>query len=203
MKKRLFLGVLTAGILAPRKSDAQTVQVQVKPGDGIDVKNPSVDTQPTPDFQAAGVKSKSWKPRDWLEIEAEFEAKGVLPRNAVIPKLLFRYYAAIRGPKGPKVLKGETTHINVEDGEKYYTAAYVSPSNLGKITGDFRRFQTSAIEGVGIEVLYNGVLVGGVSTAGGKFWEQLPPEAGVVGKADSPFALLWIDRYADVEPKGN
>jgi hypothetical protein len=40
--------------------------------------------------------------------------------------------------------------------------------------------------------------VGGATTAGGKFWEATGTSPGVLGKAKTPFALLWIDRYAEV-----
>lgn len=197
--KRNFVGFLAAAILAPGTLLAQQM-VQVKPGTGIEVKTPEVQTQPTPEFEAGNVKTKSVKsPRDWLEVEVEFEPKGVEPRDGVLSKLLFRYYVAIRTEEGTKVLTGDVTHVNLMAGEKTYSSAYVSPSVLGKITGDYRRFQMSAVQGVGVEVFYNGVSVGGTSTAGGRFWETLAPEPGVIGKNESPFALLWIDRYADIE----
>lgn len=172
-------------------------QVQLKMGD-VDVKQPAFDAQKTPNFQAGDVKNKDIpNPRDWLEIEVEFEVKG--PRGAVIKDLLFRYYVGFRDTSGtPRVLSGDVKHINLVAGEKLFSAAYVSPNTLGEITGDFRRFQPNAVEAVGVEVYYNGVIVGGTTTKG-KFWEAISPQPGVLGKAETPFALLWIDRYADVE----
>jgi len=198
--KRIFFGFLAATILLPGMLKAQQI-VQIKPGDGVDVETPEVEAQKPPSFDADGPKPKNIKsPRDWLEIEVEFEPKDVEPRDAVIPKLLFRYYVAIRSDEGTKVLTGDVTHVNVVAGEKIYSAAYISPMTLGKITGDYRRFQTSAVRGVGVEVFYNGVSAAGTTTGGaGRAWETLAPEPGVIGEHDSPFALLWIDRYADVE----
>ena len=201
--KHNFLGFLAVAALVPGALMAQQV-VQVKPGEGIALKTPAVETQKTPNFQAGDVKSKSVKsPRDWLEVEVEFEPKDVEPRDGVIPELLFKYYVAIRTDEGTKVLTGDVTHVNVVAGESVFSSAYVSPTTLGKITGDYRRFQTSAVQGVGVEVFYKGVSVGGTSTAGGRFWETLAPEPGVIGKNESPFALLWIDRYADVKAPGS
>lgn len=172
-------------------------QIQLKLGD-VDVKQPAFDAQKTPNFQAGDVKNKDIpNPRDWLEVEVEFEVKG--PKGAVVKDLLFRYYVGFRDTTGtPRVLSGDVKHINVVTGEKFFSSAYVAPNMLGEITGDFRRFQPNSVEAVGVEVYYNGVIVGGTTTKG-KFWEAIAPQPGVLGKADTPFALLWIDRYAEVE----
>jgi len=197
------LAVLTSGLLLPLASEAQQQPVRVAPGEGIDVKGVKVDTQKTPRWQVADVKDKSVKsPRDWLEIEVEFEPSKVDPRGGVIGELLFRFYVGIQGPDGVKVLTGDVTHINVVDGERdYHSAMYVSPSNLGKITGDFRRFQTTAVKGVGVEIFHNGVIVGGDSDTGSKFWEAAgySPQPGIEPKHKTTFAPLWLDRYADVK----
>jgi hypothetical protein len=166
---------------------AQQQPVQLKMGD-VKVQQPAFDAQKTPNFQAGDVKTKDVpNPKDWLEIEVEFEVDG--PRNAVVKELLFRYYVAF------------SDHINVVCGEKTFSAAYVAPSMLGEITGDFRRFQPGAVKGVGLEVIYNGVVVGGATTGGGKFWEATGTSPGVLGKAKTPFALLWIDRYAETSAR--
>jgi len=55
---------------------------------------------------------------------------------------------------------------------------------------------------VGLEVIFNGVIVGGQSSLSGasaKFWDATGTKPGVLPKAETPFALLWIDRYAEAE----
>ncbi len=197
MTKTLFL--LVAAILIAPTSFAQ--QVQLKLGD-VKVEQLVFDAQKTPNFQAGDVKSKDIpNPRDWLEIETEFEVRG--PKDAVVKDLIFRYYVGFRDKAGtPRVLTGDVKHINIVAGEKSFSSAYVAPATLGEITGDFRRFQPTSVEAVGVEVFYNGVMVGGTSSKGGKFWEAVAPAPGVLGKAETPFALLWIDRYAEVEKSG-
>ncbi len=180
---------------------AQTQQLQLQVGD-VDVKKMEKQTQKTPTFQANGVKDKSIpNPRDWLEIEVEFQIDG--PRDAVVPELLFRYYIGFRDQNGnPRVLTGDVKHLNMLAGEEYYSAVYIAPNTLGEITGDFRRFQDSAVEAMGVEVIYNGVIVGGKSTQSGsraKFWQATGTQPGILSKSDTPFALLWIDRYAQSE----
>lgn len=176
---------------------AQQQPIQLKMGD-VKVGQPVFDAQKTPNFQAGDVKTKDVpNPKDWLEVEVEFEVDG--PRNAVVKELLFRYYVAFADQNNQtKTLTGDVKHVNVVCGEKTFSAAYVAPSMLGEITGDFRRFQPGSVKGVGLEVIYNGVVVGGATTGGGKFWEATGTSPGVLGKAKTPFALLWIDRYAEV-----
>jgi hypothetical protein len=87
-------------------------------------------------------------------------------------------------------------------GEETYSAVYVSPDTLGEITGEYSNFQSSDVAAVGVEIFYNGVLVGGYSSLSGtkaKFWEATGTGPGILSKHETPFALLWIDRYADVD----
>ena len=194
-----FLPIAFVAVLLSAMT-AQGQQIQV---DKVDVKGISAETQPTPEFRAGNVKDKSNpSPRDWLEVEVEFEASAN-ERGAAIPELLFRYYVAIQGKDGQtQVLTGDVTHVNVVSGEKYYSAIYVSPMSLGTITGNYRKFQTSAIQAVAVEVFFNGVSKGGESQGGpgGRWWESMATKPGVLSREKTPFGLLWIDRYADVKP---
>jgi hypothetical protein len=70
------------------------------------------------------------------------------------------------------------------------------------VTGEYRNFQASDVAGYGVEIFYNGVLVGlksSLSGASQKFWEKTGTTEGVLPKHETPFELLWIDRYADVK----
>jgi len=196
---KTFLTTLAALGLLAINIHAQEA-VRLSPGD-VEIKGFDFQAQQTPDFQASGPKSKNIPiPREWLELEIEFEVDA--DRDSVINKLMFRYYIGIRDQQGnPVVLTGDTQHINVIASEKSYSAVYVSPNTLGTLTGDFRRFQPSAILGVGVEVFYNGVMVGKKSDTNNYFWESpsVSQRPGVLPKHETPFALLWLDRYADVE----
>jgi hypothetical protein len=197
--KNLLSFIAIAGLSTPFLQAQQ--QLQLKVGD-IDVDKIEVEVQKTPQFQGGGVKDKNIPyPRDWLELEVEFEVKG--PKDAVVKDMLFRYYVGFMDSKNQaRTLTGDVKHINVVVGEKYFSSVYVAPSTLGEITGDFRRFQASSVAAVGVEVIYNGVIIGGYSSKSGgaaKFWETTGTQPGVLSKGDTPFALLWIDRYAEVE----
>jgi hypothetical protein len=196
MKKLLPLIAFAALVGSPVYAQQQPLQLKL--GD-VSIGKLEPEVQKTPFFEAGLVKVKDVpNPRDWLELEAEFEVKG--PRDAVVKELLFRYYIGFKDQKGQSItLTGDVKHVNVVVGEKSYSAVYVAPSTLGEITGDFRRFQPSAVQAVGLEVFYNGVMVGGESSTKSKFWEAIPSRPGVLPKADTPFATLWIDRYSETE----
>jgi hypothetical protein len=198
MKKILTIVALATFLGSPLPAQQQ---VQLKVGD-VDVGKMEYDAQKTPSFQAGDVKGKNIpNPRDWLELEVEFRVKG--DPAMVVKELLFRYYIGFKDQTGAaRILTGDVKHINIVPGEDSFSAVYVSPSTLGEITGDFRRFQPNSVEAVGVEIIYNGVIVGGKSSMSGaraKFWEAAGTQPGVLSRSDTPFALLWIDRYADVE----
>jgi hypothetical protein len=194
--------VTTLAVLAVTGMIVQAQQqLRLNVGD-VKVKGLEVETQKTPQFEASGLKSKNIpNPRDWLEVEVEFEIDG--PSDEVVPEILFRYYIGFKDQSGsPRVLTGDVKYTNVLIGDASFSAVYIPPSTLGEITGDFRRFQKSSVEAVGVEIIYNGVIVGGESTLSGsraKFWEATGTQPGVQPKHKTPFALLWIDRYPEVE----
>ena len=181
----------------------QAQNLQLGPN-SVDVKKVEVEVQKTPQFQAGGVNNKNIpNPRDWLEVEVEFEVDARAPDNAVVGELLFRYYIGFKDQRGTgRTITGDVKHKNVMIGEETYSAVYVSPDTLGEITGEYRNFQSSDVAAVGVEIFYNGVLVGGYSSLSGtkaKFWEATGTGPGILSKHETPFALLWIDRYADVD----
>jgi len=196
MKIGIQFAVTLAGVfLMASTGVAQQGQPAVK------VKKIEYDVQPTPVFATGGgVKSKKVpRQKSWLEVEVEFEVKAG-NKDGVVNDLQFRYYIAVAGADGTKLLMGDVTHVNMVEGDKLFSVVYVSPATLGKLTGKYTGFQKSAIKSVAVEISYNGRVIGGESTAGsGRWWESLSAEQGVLTKGKTPFALLWIDRYADVK----
>ncbi len=176
--------------------------VRVAPG-GIKINGVEMEAQKTPEFQASGVSSKKVpNPREWLEIEVEFEVDKVDPRDGVLSELLFRYYVGIKDERGQNiVLTGDVTHVNVMGGEDYYSVMYIAPSTMGKLTGDLRRVDPGSVKAHGVEIFYNGVLVGKESSTKTDFWTTMPSQPGLLSKDKTPFALLWIDRYPEIKSR--
>jgi len=162
------------------------------------------DVQPTPVFEAGGGGKSKKIPRQkgWLEVDVEFEVKAG-NKEGVVADLQFRYYIAVKGEDGTRLLVGDVNHVNMLEGDALYSVVYVSPATLGKVTGKYGDFQPSSVNAVAVEVSYNGRVIGTESTGGnGRWWESLSAEQGVLPKSKTPFALLWMDRYADVK-EGN
>ena len=201
MMQNIKLSVVIFAALVATSGLCLAQNIQVKSGDGIKVKNVEKEAQKTPNFQAGDVSNKKVpNPREWLEIEVEFEADKVSPRDAVLPEVLFRYYIGMTTEENQGVvLTGDVTHVNVIAGEEYYSAVYVAPSTLGKITGEYRRVDMGKVKAIGVEIYYNGVLVGGESSTGKNFWSTMQSQPGVLSREKTPFALLWIDRYPEVK----
>jgi hypothetical protein len=181
--------------------------IQVSPGD-IKIESIELEVQKTPSFQAGDVTIKKVdRPREWLELELEFEAKARAPKDAVLGELTFRYYVGVVdvATKQPVVLTGDVTHINIIVGEKYNSAMYVPPSTMGKLTGNFRNVDKNAVLAYGVEVLYNAQMVGLWSNTGtgqkARFWDGKPVTPGVMSRETTPFGILWIDRYPEIKVK--
>jgi hypothetical protein len=79
----------------------------------------------------------------------------------------------------------------------------MSPSTVGKIVGKTATPNKSDIE-VAVEIRHQGKLIAGDATsrASSRWWNNMSQKEGLVlNKGETPFALLWLDRYAEV--KGN
>lgn len=198
----LALILFAVAIISAPLASAQQVQV----GD-IKIKNLSVEIQQTPEFRPGNVKDKRVpKPRDWLEVEVEFEV-DTNPRDGFAPALMFRYYIAIQGADGkPRTLRGDVTHVNVPGSTSLYSVVYVSPATLAKVTGKYTGFTESSIVGIGVAIYHDGVAkTGEASKLPNGWWTNanVQTEPGVLKKKNTPFALLWLDRYADEQEGAN
>lgn len=192
MKKLLLLAVIS-GLAVVLPAHAQQVQVKVE------VNKIEVSAQKTPNFQAGDVANKNVpKPKEWLEAEVSFSLDSA-PRGSVVPSLEFRYYVAVRGADGAKYLTGDVKHVNLVPDRDLYSVAYVSPATIGKITGEYNRVSANDIL-VAVEISYQGRIVAESSSGGPDgWWRGQATEPGVLAKNKTPFSLLWLDRYPDVE----
>ena len=201
LRRALPLAVAAVGFVVLPNS----AQAQIK--HKVEVKKVEVSMQQTPNFAAAGPKSKRWDPLDWLEIEVELKVETI-EKNKIIPELNATFYVALPnvsgGPGADKVMLTDRitfTNVRTHSGEAYLIA-YVSPDTLSRFTGK-EKASDSDIFSAGIEIDGPGVrntepkdLVGATKEVG--WWRQVsyPREQGMVlRKGKTPFALLWFDRY--------
>lgn len=172
------------------------------PAAKVDVKKPKMNLIPTPQFGASNVPDKTWRSKNWLELDMEFDIK--LPtaagRNASLGSLIVHYYLATSGTTEDgkrQVLKGSITYSDIPAGEKCHALAFVSPATLRRVLKN-ETYTNADIVGWGVEVVVDGTVVAGESSAGGKWWETNADklsisDGAVMAKLDTPFSILWGD----------
>lgn len=202
LRKTLVLGLALTGVaLFPGLALSQGK---------AEVEAPTFDSIPSPEFNIG--KNKSFKPKDWLEIESKIKLP---PQTAeqkevgFIDQVVVKWYIAIKNREGRGVwlLSKEITHINVPIDEDIYSCVYLSPSTLKRVTGSDRAGKMS-VERVGVEVSINGNKVGEQSTKDKPgWWNATSPSISrtdkfpLLNKNETPFRALWWDRYAEIEEK--
>lgn len=173
---------------------------------------PAFDDLPSPEF--SGGKNKSFKPKDWLEIEAKLKVSlSPEPRSKTCDKITVKWYVAVKNPDkvGNMLLLTKTIdHVNVPLDQDIYCSVYLSPASIKRITG-FDKGGKSTVEYVGYEVLINGEKMaaetnkGSAGDAGGLAWWNSPSDrisrseaVPLLNKTETPFSIMWWDRYAEV-----
>jgi hypothetical protein len=173
----------------------------------VDLKEPTIQAQSTPDIKAAYVKDKRWKPKEWLEFEIPFIAAAPRSGGSTITTydlLTFKYYLFLDNPdkKKQRILTAEVNHVNVPIGEGMASVVYLSPSAVYRLTGN-SRVNAGAVTLWGVEVTREGKTVGFLSKDGKKWWESpsapTTEPAVLKNKMETPFAPLWGDYHAEVQ----
>lgn len=201
---RAFLAALTAaaglGVSTTQAQDAKAEKL-------VDLKEPLIQAQSTPDIKAAFVKEKRWKPKEWLEFEVPFIAaapRGAATAITTYDQLTFKYYLFLDNPdkKKQRILTAEVNHVNVPIGEGMASVVYLSPSAVQRLTGS-PRVNANAVTLWAVEVTREGKTVGFLSKDGKKWWESpsapATEPAVLKNKMETPFAPLWGDFHAEVQ----
>ncbi|HVJ46864.1 MAG TPA: Amuc_1102 family pilus-like protein, partial [Luteolibacter sp.] len=173
----------------------------------VDVEKPTFDDLQSPS-EFGGTKSKNFKPKDWLEVEAKMKVQmSPEPPSKTLDRLTVKWYVAVKNPDkaGTFLLfSKEVEHVNIPVNEEVYTSVYLSPASIKRLTGQDKAGK-NAVEFVGFEILVNGEKkaaetnksqVGWWNTASDKISrsETVP----LLNKKETPFGVMWWDRYAEV-----
>ena len=168
---------------------------------------PMFDDLPSPTF-SGGSKDKSFKPKDWLEIETKLKISlSPEPPSKTLERLVVKWYIAVKNPETSGsmwLLTKEITHVNVPLEEEIYSSVYLSPGSIKRLTGSDKGGK-GAVEYVGYEVLVNGEKKAEATNKGPDGWwakasakisrsEAVP----LLSKNETPFSNMWWDRYAEV-----
>lgn len=190
--------LLGASLIAA-SSNAQAQAVKV------DKPKIEVTIQKTPRFSADGPKAKRDTQKQWVEVEVEFKADIADPKADFIDQLEIRYYITLPPKTGEprKVYTLTVNHVNIPKDEVVYSVAYMSPITIAKIMGKDKVPGKADVE-VAVEIRSQGAVVNGDATAKAtsKWWTTMPAAEGLVlPKSKTPFAPLWLDRYAEEQTR--
>ena len=200
-----------AGCLIPTVLSAFMIGTGLGQTPKVTGAKPSFDDLPSPEF--SGGKQKSFKPKDWLEIETKLNiALSPAPKSQTCERLTIKWYIAVKNPEKPQsmlLLTKDIEHVNVPLDEDVYCSVYLSPASIKALTGSDRGGK-NAVEYVGYEVLINGVKAAEETSKGRVGWWNVASErisrsdsVPLLTKAETPFAIMWWDRYAEVaDPRG-
>lgn len=167
------------------------------------------DSLPSPTVDSG--KSKSFKPKDWLEFEAGIKLPAFnaeQKKAGFVDQVLVKWSVALKNPdgKGFILITKDITHINVPIDEEVYSAVYLSPNTLKRVTGSDSAGKSS-VDRVAIEVLINGRAVAAESSKGKPNWMSAGSLSDqsrrfpLLNKIETPFRMLWWDRYAEIQEK--
>lgn len=184
---------------------AVSVHAQSNDKPQVKIKGLKLTQMETPQFAASNVPDKRWRPKNWLELDLEFDVK--LPpsaggRNGSLPSIMVNYYLMTSTPaKDGKrdVIKGSFNYVDIPAAETCHALAFVSPSSLRRIMSKDTFVATSDITTWGIEVIVDGQRAAGESSGGaGPWWETGADKCNFIdgvmlSKRETPFGILWGD----------
>ncbi len=201
MKIQRFLKsfVLCASLALTTNAFAQASKVMAE--------KPTFDDLPSPEF--SGGKQKPFKPKDWLEVETKFNVQlKPEPKSKTAAEVMVKWYVAVKNPEKSGaffLLTKNITHINVPLGEDIFSSVYLSPASIMRLTGSAKGGK-NAVEFVGYEVLVNGEVKAADTNKGEVGWWKSSSEklsasdtVPLLAKYETPFAVMWWDRYAEVK----
>jgi len=183
----------------------------------VELDKPEIVEIKSPDLGGNSAK-KSFKPKDWMEIEVKFKVEVPTKdkkKVKFLDKVTVKWYIAAKNPdtgKGFVLLEKEVTHVNVPVDEDIYASVYLSPNSIKRLTGG-DRVSKSDIKNAGGEILVNGqqpLKGSGLFTMDGAIKKDMWWKSGqlsrydkipLLNKNETPFKILWYSRYAEIEEK--
>jgi hypothetical protein len=170
----------------------------------------SFDDLPSPEF--SGGKQKSFKPKDWVEIEAKLKISlSPEPKSKTCERLTVKWYVLVKNPEKSGtmlLLTKDVEHVNAPLEEDVFCSVYLSPASIKRLTGSDKGGK-NAVEAVGYEVLINGEKVAAETSKYKVGWWNAASDkisrsdtVPLLNKAETPFSTMWWDRYAEVSVSG-
>ncbi|MEP2774623.1 MAG: Amuc_1102 family pilus-like protein [Luteolibacter sp.] len=173
----------------------------------VEADKPTFDDLQSPEY--SGGKQKSFKPKDWLEIEVPLTVQmSPEPKSQTADSILVKWYVMVKNTEKSgtfHLLTKDVTHVNVPLNEEIFASIYLSPASLKRLTGSDRGGK-NAVEAVGFEVLVNGQMkIQGTTKFSEGWWNSASDKISrndsvpLLNKMETPFANHWWDRYAEIQ----
>ncbi|MDZ4403855.1 Amuc_1102 family pilus-like protein [Prosthecobacter sp.] len=209
--KLFALSIAPLFIASALYAQAPAVQ-ETLPAVKVDIKRVTVTEQPTPQFTASNVKEKRWRPKNWIEVDVEFDIKVPVDaggRNGSYSAMQLNVYLALQHmTKDGKreVITGTLDLLNIPAGETCHALAYVSPATMRSIFLKDNVTASTDIQGWGVEFIAEGKRIAGDSSVGkSPWWEKTENfamlQGSLLNKLQTPFAPLWGDYDVPVKAK--
>lgn len=176
------------------------------------IKNVVVEEQQTPQFNVTNIKMKRWEPKNWIEMDVEFDIK--LPEEAGGRKGTFGgmklniYVALQHMSKDNKreVITGTLDLIEIPADQPCHALAYISPASMKSIFQKDTVTASTDIQGWGVEFVVDGKVIAAKSSVGKTaWWENKDAFAMMSGmllnKTQTPFAYVFGDYDVPVQSK--
>lgn len=155
----------------------------------IDKISPSVTS--SPQYQISNATDKRSEYLKWFEIEVEFS----VDRVELVDELTIEYIAEVNG----KLCPGEVTHVNISKGNNHFSVMYMSPRSIDRLTGN-KPLNSAMIGNIWINIKKQGQVLASKSLHP-KAMPNLQQFTGLlVSKMETPFQVLWWDRYEAIKP---
>ena len=190
--KNLFLLTALAGcFLAP------ALRAQNGTGQSLGafaVKTITVSTPKTPEYTTIGgeAQNKKYTLGTWVQVEVEFSS------GAPAPEVSMHYSIVLAG----KMLVGDQTLVEVPAGQSLFTTVFIAPRTVTTLLHG-APLTPNAIQNIDVQILRPGVsqpLANKMLRDGPAFYTTMQQVTGLVlNKAQTPFAMLWYDRYEAIK----
>ncbi len=181
---------------------AASAQEKIK----ADIKKLTVDATKTPQVEpGSGVKLIRDKPRDWLQIDVEFQVDS-RSREDFINSMEIRFFVLPKSakPDFKKLFTCTISHVDILKSTDLHSAVYFSPNALQRMYGSSGSANPRDLW-VAVEIHAGGKMVGWDATDGksakAKWWRRtdVPTDSSTLRpKHKTPYALFWYDSYAEV-----
>jgi len=204
----IFASLLLASTLQAQAPASTEKMPAVK----VKIKNVQVEEQQTPMLNVSNVKMKRWTPKNWIELDVEFDIK--LPEDAGGRKgtyggMQVKFYVALQHmtkDNKREIIVGTLDLLDVPADEPCHALAYISPSTLKAIFQKDNVTASSDIQGWGVEFIAEGKVIAAKSSVGKSAWWENNDKLALIdglllNKLQTPFAAVFGDYDVPVKAK--